>query len=120
MPLGCFADLRFVQTMKSSIIPIIALALCLFSPCVADTGKESNYCKDKASWHQWHELLAKHPQDDAIHALYATRRGLCLMVESGQIELDRATRIFERMRESLIDRYREQEQMERQGRKWAM
>lgn len=46
----------------------------------------NNYCKDETNWQQWYELLAKHPQDDAIHALYATRRGLCSMVESSQIE----------------------------------
>ncbi|MDD2464144.1 MAG: hypothetical protein PHI97_09110 [Desulfobulbus sp.] len=46
----------------------------------------NNYCKDETNWQQWYELLAKHPQDDAIRALYATRRGLCSMVESSQIE----------------------------------
>jgi len=107
--------------MKSNIILIIALILCLSIPCAADTSKDSNnYCKDETSWQQWHELLAKHPQDDAIHAIYATRRGLCSMVESGKIDLDRATRIFERMRESLIDRYREKEKAEQEGEKRAM
>jgi hypothetical protein len=99
--------------MKPFTIPTIALILCLSVPCLADTSKDSsNYCMDETSWQQWHDLLEKHPQDDAIHALYATRRGLCSMVESGKIDLDRATRIFERMRESLIERYREKEKME--------
>ncbi len=107
--------------MESSNIPIIVLALCLSSFCATDTGKDSsNYCKDETSWQQWHELLAKHPQDDAIHSLYATRRGLCSMVESGHIDLNRATRIFERMRDSLIDRYREQDKMEQKGEKQTM
>jgi len=107
--------------MKTTIITIIALILCLSSPCTAVTGKESNsYCKDQTSWQQWHELLAKHPQDDAIHALYATRRGLCNMVESGQIEMDRATRIFENMRETLIEQYREREKMKQEGRGQVM
>jgi hypothetical protein len=99
--------------MNTAIFFTFTLLLFLPSPCTADTGKESkNYCKDQASWQQWHELLAKHTQDDAIHALYATRRGLCSMVESGKIDLDRATRIFENMRETLIDRYREKERTE--------
>lgn len=42
------------------------------------------------------------------------------MVESGQIDMDRATRIFERMRESLIERYREMEGMEKEVGKQAM
>ena len=53
-------------------------------------------------------MLAKYPQDDAICALYATRRGLCTMVESRMIDLDRATRIFEDIRESLVGNYRDQ------------
>lgn len=107
--------------MKPFIIPIIAMVLCLSSVCAADSSKDSsNYCKNETSWQQWHELLTKHPQDDAIHALYATRRGLCSMVESGHIDLNRATRIFERMRDSLIDRYREHEQVEQEGENRAM
>ncbi|NCB85677.1 MAG: hypothetical protein EOM44_14485 [Bacteroidia bacterium] len=89
------------------------LFIFIFStPCIADSGKEAdNYCKDAESLKEWNELLSKHPQDDAICALYATRLGLCSMVESRTIDLDRATRIFEKMRESLITKYREQEEM---------
>ena len=39
-PLGCLAGLRYNQTMKSSIIAIIAMVLCLSSFCAADTGKD--------------------------------------------------------------------------------
>jgi hypothetical protein len=42
------------------------------------------------------------------------------MVESGKIDLDRAARIFERMRESLIDRYLEKEKAEQEERKQVM
>jgi len=106
--------------MKTTIFPAIALILSLSSPCVADTNKEpENYCKDQASWQQWHELLEKHPQDDALYALYASRRGLCSMVESGRIDLDRATKIFERMHESVIW-YREQVEMEQKEGKRGM
>ena len=83
--------------------------ILLSSPCFAGSSEESiNYCKDPASWKEWNELLKKHPQDDAIYALYATRRGLCTMVESRMIDLNRATRIFEDIRDSLIENYRDQ------------
>ena len=85
------------------------LILLLSSPCFAGSSEEPvNYCKDPASWKEWNELLKKHPQDDAIYALYATRRGLCTMVESRMIDLNRATRIFENIRESLVENYRDQ------------
>ncbi|NCB26642.1 MAG: hypothetical protein EOM62_14385 [Bacteroidia bacterium] len=107
--------------MKISIACGFFLIFIFSAPCIADPGKEpANYCKDAASWKEWHELLKKHPQDDAIHALYATRLGLCSMVESRTIDLDRATRIFENMRESLLGRYREQGEMEPEERKRAM
>jgi hypothetical protein len=107
--LGCLTGLRCDQAMKTTLITALALILLLSSSCSAVTGKEpNNFCQDVASWQQWHELLEKHPQDDATHALYATRRSLYSMVESGQIEMDRAIRISEYMRESMIDRYREQ------------
>jgi hypothetical protein len=38
------------------------------------------------------------------------------MVESGKVDLDRATPIFERMRDSLMERYREKEKVEQEGR----
>lgn len=105
-----------IQGMKTVIVAIFALIPFLSPFCFAGTSEEpNNYCQDASSWQQWHDLLEKHPQDDAMHALYATRRGLCTMVESGQIDLDRATRIFERMRESLIERYREKERAEQEG-----
>lgn len=110
-----------IQIMKTTIIPAMVLMLFTSSSFFAGTSEElNNYCQDASSWQQWHDLLAKYPQDDAMHALYATRRGLCTMVESGQIDLDRAIRIFERMRESLKDRYREKEKMEQEGGKQAM
>ena len=85
--------------------------LLIAGPCIADSDKEpANYCKDPESWKEWNELLVKHPQDDPIYALYATRLGLCSMVESRTIDLDRATRIFEKMRETLITKYRQQEE----------
>jgi len=112
--LGILFMLRYNPTMKTTILPTIGLILLLSSPCAADTVKEpENYCKDPSSWQQWHELLDKHPQDDALYALYATRRGLCTMVESGKIDLERAINIFDQMHKSLMDRKREQERKSR-------
>lgn len=99
----------------------IFIYLHFSAPCIADSGKEpANYCQDPESWKEWNELLVKHPQDDPIYALYATRLGLCSMVESNTIDLNRATRIFEKMRETLITKYREQEETAPRDGKQAM
>ena len=50
-----------------------------------------NYCRDEASWNHWHSLLTEHPSDETIIYLYALRRGLCSMVESGNLEIDKPT-----------------------------
>lgn len=113
--------LRYDPNHETDHHPAIALMQFLSLSCFAGNSEEpKNYCQDTSSWQQWHDMLRKYPQDDAMHALYATRRGLCTMVDSGQIDLDRATRIFERMRESLMDKYREKDMMEQEGGKRAM
>lgn len=76
--LGCITGLRYGQAIKTTIIPALALILPLSSFCSAVTGKElSNYCQYVPRWQRWYELFEKHPKDDAIHALYALRWGLC-------------------------------------------
>jgi len=113
--------MRYTPTMKTTILSAIGLILILSPSCAANTDKGAeNYCKDPASWQQWHELLDKYPQDDTLFALYATRRGLCSMVESKQINQDRATRIFNRMHESLIARKREEFEREQGEEKQGM
>ncbi|WP_319550382.1 hypothetical protein [Desulfogranum marinum] len=69
----------------------------------ATDSTPDNYCRDEASWFEWHSLLEKHPDDNSIIYLYALRRGLCSMVESGNLEVDRATDIFEKARQSVMD-----------------
>lgn len=111
------------QAMKVFNPLSVILVLTLAIPCFAANNsdkEQSNYCHDKASWQQWHDLLEKHPQDDAIHALYATRRGLCSMVESHQITLERATHIFEKMRASLVTRYQRQNEASQEGKNESM
>lgn len=72
-----------------------------------DEPGDDNYCTDESSWHEWHALLEKHPDDDAIYSLYALRLGLCSMVESGAIDKERAINIFERMRDTVIQFHQE-------------
>jgi len=107
--------------MKNSLLSCLVVFVLCSSLCFADAGKKAtNSCNDPGSWQQWHELLKKYPEDDALCALYATRRGLCSMIEAGQIDIGRATRIIERMRTSLMEMYREQERREQEEEKRDM
>lgn len=93
--------------MQIKIISLLFLAL-LFLPgsavlAHATENTSVNYCRDESSWFEWHTLLEKHPNDDSIVYLYALRRGLCSLVESGNIEIGKATSIFEGARQSVMD-----------------
>jgi len=75
-------------------------------------SQPDHYCDDETSWQKWEDLLSKYPNDDTISSLYAFRVGLCSMVKSGKIETKRATRLFERMRDSVLKGIEEEEQQE--------
>jgi hypothetical protein len=81
---------------------------------------EANYCKDSESWIEWEKLSSSHPEDNNIQSLYALRIGLCTMVESGKIDVKRATEIFESMRESVVDSINEARLRERSGEKYKL
>lgn len=78
--------------------------ICLFSiPSLSiATDKPDHYCNDPASWQQWEKLLSENPADDGIISLYAFRIGLCTMVKSGQVETDKATKLFEGLRNTVL------------------
>ena len=70
--------------------------------CAFGTSQQDNYCDDQASWQQWEELLTN-STDTGTTTLYALRIGLCSMVKSGQIETQRAVKLFEEMRDAVIN-----------------
>ena len=53
--------------------------------------------------------------DTGITTLYALRIGLCSMVKSGQIETKRATKIFEGMRDAVINSINASEDADKQS-----
>lgn len=97
---------------KTAFFLVLASALLLAG---SGWAAEPNYCRDEDSWAEWHRLLADNPADDGIYGLYALRRGLCGMVESGAIDETRATRIFEAAREELVGKRLEEERLKRSG-----
>lgn len=68
-----------------------------------------NYCHNKETNQRWEELTAKNHGSDAIQLLNALRIGLCTQVERGVLTVPRATTIFERQREEVIQRIKSQE-----------
>ncbi len=81
------------------ILLIFLLAIPSISSAI---DKPDNYCDDQASWQQWNKLLTDNPNNDGIASLYAFRVGLCSMVKSSQIETQRATKLFEGLRDTVI------------------
>ena len=80
---------------------LIALILATGTYTMAAEQPE-DYCDDQASWQQWQQLLADNPQDNSVASLYAFRIGLCSMVRSGKIDTQRAIKLFEQMRDTVV------------------
>jgi len=47
-------------------------------------------------------VTVDNPQDDGVASQYAFRIGLCSMVRTGIIDTDRAIKIFEQLRNTVI------------------
>jgi hypothetical protein len=80
------------------------------APAVAVGDDDAaNHCHSKETNQRWEELAAENHGSDAIQRLYALRLGLCVQVERGVLTVPRATTIFERQREEVIQRIKNQE-----------
>lgn len=87
---------------------IIIAALAALAGCHAGDEQppkgQAHTCRDAAEWAQWDALLNKTPNDADVVTLYALRRGLCDMIERGQIEPQAAIELFERAHQAAIGR----------------
>jgi hypothetical protein len=73
-------------------------------------AEEPNYCHDPEVNQQWGKLIEEAPGDDILMRLFALRLGLCQLVDAKQLDLDRATEIFEQARRgAAMERRREDE-----------
>ena len=88
--------------MKRIILFILIPPLAVASLSIAAASSD-DYCADLASWQQWEKIRAESPADDGVASLYAFRIGLYSMVRSGKIDTKRATRLFEQMRDAVVD-----------------
>ena len=73
---------------------------------------EKNFCHDPESNAEWEELINKYPEDMGIQALHALRIGLCQKVDDDVLTVPDATKIFEDMRQALIERRKKEKMAE--------
>lgn len=87
-------------------LPAIAAAGCaltLLGFQVA-SASETNYCHDPETNKTWKELLVKGYDNDRMIQLYALRDGLCDLVDEKVLTVKRATLIFERERQRILNK----------------
>ncbi len=101
---------------KRLIRVFIGLSLILVF-CSLVYAESENYCHDQESWKEWDALVEKNPNDMEVQALHALRIGLCAKVDRGGISLEQATEIFESAREAIVEKRREDQKREKEGRK---
>jgi len=59
-------------------------------------------CRDEASRADWDTRVAQHPTDAELQTLHALWLGLCVKVERGDMDLEEASTIFEKVRGTLV------------------
>lgn len=91
------------MTFKKILFIVFLLSVPLFLTDQTIAQQRQNYCNDQAVWQEWHDVLKRNPDDDSVHMAYALRLGLCKMIESGEIDNDRAIRLFQEFMDSLIE-----------------
>ena len=78
----------------------LLVSLFPLSPSAQDPP--TNHCQDPASWADWDTRVAQHPTDAELQTLHALWLGLCVKVERGDMALEEATTIFEKVRGTLV------------------
>ena len=92
---------------------IVILLFVSLSVVPSPAADSSNTCKDPDSWKEWDQLVFKYPQDMIVQALHALRIGLCLKIERGDLTVEEATEIFNRLWDDAIREKQKQEQEQR-------
>ncbi|MGR3179616.1 MAG: hypothetical protein ACUZ8E_16360 [Candidatus Anammoxibacter sp.] len=83
-------------------ILFVAVFLVLLSFTV--NAEETNYCHDQEANRAWEVLMHKYPGDSELSTLHALRMGLCYKIETGDIVIKEATKIFESVKNQLINK----------------
>ena len=76
--------------------------------------KETRHYSNPKAHLEWISLIEKYPDDMPLQALHALRLGLRMKVERGDINLDEATEVFEKIKKSFI---KKKEQLENNSKK---
>ena len=103
---------KYNKERKKRIIIVLRLS-SLFVFYTLITKETSHYSNPKAHL-EWISLIEKYPDDMPLQALHALRLGLRMKVERGDINLDEATEVFEKIKKSFI---KKKEQLENNSKK---
>jgi len=103
---------KYNKERKKRIIIVLMLS-SLFVFYTLITKETSHYSNPKAHL-EWIALIEKYPDDMSLQTLHALRLGLRMKVERGDINLDEATEVFEKIKKSFI---KKKEQLENNSKK---
>jgi hypothetical protein len=103
---------KYNKERKKRIIIVLTLSsLFVFYTLIT---KETNHYSNPKAHLEWISLIEKYPDDMPLQALHALRLGLRMKVERGDINLDEATEVFEKIKKSFI---KKKEQLENNSKK---
>lgn len=88
-------------------------SLILAMPASAEEAPK-NYCHIQSMRDEMDQFLSEAPEDPVVVWLYALRRGLCNMIDRGQIALETGIEVFETEKsKAILERYREEQEVQR-------
>lgn len=93
-------SIKYNKERKKGIIIVLTFS-CLFVYYTLITMGTNHYKKPNDNL-EWVALIEEYPDDMSLQTLHALRLGLSMKVERGDITLDEATEIFEKIKMSYI------------------
>ena len=99
------------ERKKRIIIVLMLSSLFVFYTLII---KETSHYSNPKAHLEWIALIEKYPDDMSLQTLHALRLGLRMKVERGDINLDEATAVFEKIKKSFI---KKKDQLENNSKK---
>src|SRR5262249_18491725 len=87
------------------------LLVVLVTAPVCAEQEALNSCQDQDSWAEWDAAITQSPEDSEFQMLHTLRLGLCLKIARNDLSVAEATTIFERARNTLIQKRKDHPQM---------
>lgn len=86
--------------MRKILIPMLLVSRLTIAG--GDENAADNYCRDQAAWNKIDALLKQFPHDHLVIRAYATRLGICRLIDEKKISLEDGIQMFDVERQRVL------------------